>query len=239
MPMLATEHILLESDVREIPEASAARKEHASLRLRSRLRRRAIALKIIDYYFLAVRTRRGGAAPGDYVLDLRFVDPKPRTSRHVAWRWFTATMSWAALFAASIWWLSASQVPWWENDALPIAGALFAAMLVSGFVCMYRSTETLWLISLHGRVPVLEIVGNLGTFSHIRKFIVKLAAHVQIAVAARRPNRAEHLRDEMREHSRLKELGVLSTEQYDEAKRLILGQHGEAVSTGLRRSRSA
>jgi hypothetical protein len=235
--MLATEHILLESDVREIPEPGAARKEHASLRLRSGLRRRAIELKIIDYYFLAVRTRRG-AATSDYVLDLRFVDPKPRTSRHVAWRWFTATISCAVLFAASIWWLTASPVIWWENDALPIAGSLFAGMLVAGFVCMYRSTETLWLISLHGREPVLEIVGNLGTFSHIRKFIVKLAAHVQIAVAARRPNRAEHLRDEMREHSRLKELGVLSTEQYDAAKRLILGQHGEAVSNGLRRSRT-
>jgi hypothetical protein len=237
--MLASEHILLESDVREIPEPSAARKEHASLKIRSRLRRRALELRIIDYYFLAVRARRGGAAPSDYVLDLRFVDPKPRTSRHVAWRWFTATMSWAALFAASIWWLAVSPIAWWENDALPIAGSLFAAMIVSGFICMYRSTETLWVVSLHGRVPVLEIVGSLGTFAHIRKFVVKLAAHVQIAVAARRPNRAEHLRDEMREHSRLKELGVLSTEQYDEAKQRILGQHGEAVSDGLRRSRNA
>src|SRR5687767_10771469 len=167
--MLASEHILLESDVREIPEPSAARKEHATLRFRSRLRRRAMELRIIDYYFLAVRTRRGGAAPNDYVLDLRFVDPKPRTSRHMARRWLTATVSWAVLFAASIWWLAASPIGWWENSALPVAGSLLAAMLVSGFVCMYRSTETLWLISLHGRVPVLEIAGSLGTLGHIRK----------------------------------------------------------------------
>jgi hypothetical protein len=235
--MLATEHILLESDVREIPEASAARKEHASLKLRSRLRRRAIDLKIIDYYFLAVRSRRGRAASHDYVLDLRFVDAKPRMARHVAWRWLSATASLGVLFAANVWWITRAAVPWWEHPALPIAGGLFAALLVSGLVCMYRSTETLTLLSLHGKVRVLELVGNLGTLGHIRKFIVKLAAHVQIAVAARRPNRAEHLRDEMREHSRLKELGVLSTETYDEAKRRILGQHGEAFSDGLRRSR--
>jgi hypothetical protein len=53
----------------------------------------------------------------------------------------------------------------------------------------------------------------------------KLAAHIQFAVADRKATRAEHLRDEMREHFRLKEVGVLSHEQYELSKAQILAQH--------------
>ena len=44
-------------------------------------------------------------------------------------------------------------------------------------------------------------------------------------MAARRRSRAAHLRDEMREHFRLKEIGTLSVEEYEAAKVRILHQH--------------
>ena len=58
-----------------------------------------------------------------------------------------------------------------------------------------------------------------------RPFLRKLAAHVQLAAAARRASMAEHLRDELREHYRLKEAGVLATEIYDACKVRILARH--------------
>lgn len=223
-PMVATEHILLESDEREIPDAHAARKVHASLRLKSLLRRRIVALDIIDYYYLSVRIKalRGGLS--EYVLDLRFVDPTPRLVRRVAWRWLNAAFGLAVLTAGSIAWIAQAVESWWQHDWLAVSASLLCATVVASLVCAYRTTETLTVFSGHGHARVLEFVGGLGTFHAIHRFTVKLAAHVQIAVAARRPSKAQHLRDEMREHFRLKEAGVISDAEYDEGKRRILAQ---------------
>jgi hypothetical protein len=60
------------------------------------------------------------------------------------------------------------------------------------------------------------------------QFTHKLAAHIQLAIAARRLSEMEHLRDEMREHFRLKEAGVLSQEQYEASKGRILARHAPA-----------
>ena len=49
--------------------------------------------------------------------------------------------------------------------------------------------------------------------------------HVQIAIRARRSTRGAHLRDEIREHLRLREAGVLSEQDYEASKRRILARH--------------
>jgi hypothetical protein len=54
---------------------------------------------------------------------------------------------------------------------------------------------------------------------------VALSAHLRIAVAARRPAKALHLRDEMREHARLHEAGVISKVEYEGGKARILAAH--------------
>ena len=131
--MTASEHILLESDLREVPDLRDARKSHGRLEVRSRLRRHVLQLEIIDYYYLSVRSRTG--------------------------------------------------------------------------------------------VTGLEFTGGPGTFRALRPFVAKLTAHIRLASAARRRTKAEHLRDEMREHQRLRELGVLSVSDYEASKARILGQH--------------
>jgi hypothetical protein len=78
---------------------------------------------------------------------------------------------------------------------------------------------------MHGAARLLECTGGLGTFRVFRPFMAPLAAHIRLAAGARRHTKAEHLRDEMREHLRLKESGVLSAGEYEKAKARILGQH--------------
>ena len=58
-----------------------------------------------------------------------------------------------------------------------------------------------------------------------RPFLTKLSSHVRMAIAARRPSKALHLRDEMREHARLHETGVLSKPEYEACKARILAEH--------------
>lgn len=220
-----TEHILLESEEREVPDRRAARKTHAQLRFRSRLRRSTFVLDVYDYYFLSVEKRRGASVVAEYVLDLRFIDPRMVQSRRVAWRWIFATLSLLALFAGSVWYVSASTTPWWQHPWLPVCAILLAGASCAALISAYRTTETFTLQTVHGRAVIFELTGGLGTLRSIRPFITRLAAHIRIAIGARRRSRAEHLRDEMREHFRLKEAGVLGIEAYETSKARILRTH--------------
>lgn len=224
-----TEYILLESDVREVPEPGRARKVHAALHCFGRLRRRGLELAIIDYYYLAVRTGRAGLLR-EYVLDLRFIDGSLGLTRHFPWRCIAAALALAMAAAFSAWWIGSSTLPWWQHKWLPMFGATFALTVCACLVCAWRMTETLSLHSVHGRAALLEYTGGLGTLRMAHQFTRKLAAHIQLAIAARRSSESEHLRDEMREHFRLKEAGVLSEEQYEASKARILAQHAPAAT---------
>ena len=226
-----TEHILLESEVREVPEPGRARKIHAALHTYDRLRRRGLDLAIIDYYYLAVRTGRPGSLR-EYVLDLRFIDRSIRLRRHYPWRCLGAASALAMAAALSTRRIWSSTVPWWQHPWVPICAATFALTVCACLICAWRLTETLALHSVHGRATLLEYTARLGTLRVAHTFARKLAAHIQLAIAARRSSDAEHLRDEMREHFRLMETGVLSQEQYEASKARILARHGPAARGG-------
>jgi hypothetical protein len=227
--MQTSEHILLESDERDVPALRNARKTHAQVEVRSRLRRRVLRLEIIDYYYLSVRSL-SRSVELEYVLDLRFVAVPPRISRHVAWRWITASLVLLALATGMAAWIGSSATPWSQHGWLRVCAAVTGMWVLATLIAAYRTTETVRLYSAHGAARLLEFTGGLGTFRTLRPFLAKLVAHIRLALAARRPARAEHLRDEMREHSRLREIGVLSAEEYEAAKVRILAHHAPTRS---------
>ena len=231
--MQVAEHILLESDQREVPDLRAARKVHARIAFRSRLRRRCVQLEIIDYYYLSVRSHSRSTSL-EYVLDLRFVD-SPRVSRHISWRWITASLVLTVLTYALVQ-LGHTTPPWWQRHWLSVCVAVAAAWVVATLVAVYRTTATAGLFSTSGAAKLLEFTGGLGTLRGVRRFMSKVAAHVRLAAAARRSTKAAHLRDEMREHARLKDLGVLSEPEYESAKARILGNHSRAAHSSAART---
>jgi hypothetical protein len=224
--MPKTEHILLESDDRQVPDLRDARTVHARIEFRSRLRRRVLQLEIIDYYYLSVRSH-SRSLPLEYVLDLRFVDA-PRQLRHISWRWIAFSLILMALASGIASKIDPSATPWWRHEWLLVCVTVLGVWAFATLVGVYRTTETVSLFSTCGAARLLECTGGLGTFQAFRRFMTKLAAHIRLASGARRPTRAEHLRDEMREHLRLKEIGVLSTGEYETAKLRILDQHSRA-----------
>ncbi|HEV2227495.1 MAG TPA: hypothetical protein VGR86_00940 [Steroidobacteraceae bacterium] len=223
--MQAAEHIVLESDVREVPQLRSQRTVHATLQCRSRLQRCSLHLSIIDYYYLGVCLAQSAAAPREYVLDLRFVDPSFALTRRIPWRCIWAALALSAAAAASTIWFAAETEARRRHLAALISAALFAGAALAYLAVAARLVETVALHSLHGRAAVLEYRGSAGTLRRARPFLRKLAAHVQLAAAARRATMAEHLRDELREHYRLKEAGVLAAGIYDACKRRILARH--------------
>jgi hypothetical protein len=224
--MPIAEHILLESDFREVPNPRAARKVHARIAFRSRLRGQFTQLEIIDYYYLSVRSYSRSTSL-EYVLDLRFVDT-PRVSRHVSWRWIAASLLLTTL-ACAIMQLGPPAPQWWQRHSLPLYAAVTGAWAVATLLAVYRTTETVRLLSSVGAVRLLDCTGGLGTVRGLRRFMAKVTAHVRLAAAARRRTKAEHLRDEMREHVRLRMSGVLGEPEYESAKERILGKHFPAA----------
>jgi hypothetical protein len=221
--MPQSEYILLESDEQPtVPHPRASRKRHARVEAPDRIRRRVLTLTIIDYFYLAVGVQRAQSVTAEYVLDLRFVDPSVRMSRHIASRWLVVTLVLVALAVAIGLCVQGSAAPGNWLVACLIASTLAVG---AGFVCAYRTTETLVVFSIHGRARLLEYTGTLGLGRAMRPFLIKLSAHVRIATAARRRSKALHLRDEMREHARLHETGVLSKPEYEAGKVRILAAH--------------
>ena len=217
------EYVVLESEQEHaVPQPHRPRRRHARVDVPDRFRRRVLRLEIIDYFYLTVRVQRSQSVLAEYVLDLRFVDPSVRRSRHIATRWLVATLVLVALAAAIGLRVQGSAAPGHWLVACLIASTLAVA---AGFVCAYRTTETLAVFSIHGRARLFEHTGMLGLGRALRPFLIKLSAHMRIAVAARRPSKALHLRDEMREHARLHETGVLSKPEYDAAKVRVLAAH--------------
>ena len=217
------EYILLESDEQyTVPRPQESRKRHARVEAQDRIRRRVLTLTIIDYFYLAVRVQRGQSVMAEYVLDLRFVDPSVRMSRHIATRWLVATLVLAALAVAIGMRAQGSAAPGNWLVACLIASTLAVG---AGVACAYRTTETLAVFSIHGRARLLEYTGMPGLGRALRPFLIKLSAHVRIAIAARRRSKALHLRDEMREHARLYETGALPKPEYEAGKVRILAAH--------------
>jgi hypothetical protein len=225
--MGASEHILLESDERRIPHPRSARKLHARVELHSRIRRRALQLELIDYYYLVVRLYRARLVAAEYVLDLRFANASLALSRHVASRWILSALVLIALAGAIAYRIGGSAAP---GSWLAAGGIVFGLAVAATVVGLYRTTETISMYSLHGHARLLEFTAGLGVKRAVGPFRNKLAAHIRLAAAARRPMRSEHLRDEMREHFRLRERGVLSEEEYEASKTRILAEHGPTDS---------
>jgi hypothetical protein len=227
VPAPGAEHVCLESDEFAVPDVRAARKIQAGVVVRSRVRGGSLALDVFDYHFLAVNAQRRRAPAQQYALGLRFVDPSVGRRRHFPTRWLQATLGLLLLSAGAAWWVGSSSTAWWENSWITACVLLWSSTLCSVMFCIYRTTETITLYSRHGHATLLEFVGGLGTFRALRAFETKLAAHIRHSLAAARDTpKAQWLRDEMREHVRLRDLGVLTDEDYEASKGRILRQHG-------------
>ena len=222
--MDATENILLETDESDVPARETARRIHARVILRD-ARRRSVELALIEYYYLSVRIMHAGSVVARHVLDLRFVDPVPRRRRQVAWRWLAAGAAFLALAIAGARTVSASPAPWWRHEWFAATAVLFGLAMCAMFAAYHFSRETLTLVSAHGRARLLAHAGGLGTFRALREFLPRLVAHLDVAYRARRSSHAKQLRDEMREHFRLKEAGALTEAEYEAAKRRILATY--------------
>jgi hypothetical protein len=116
----------------------------------------------------------------------------------------------------------------WGNWSSPILlTALVTLLAAAGAAILFlrRTVESLEFVSVHGGATLISVVGGIGSARDGKQFFVELIKSINAAKAERRQERLQFLRDEMREHHRLRELGVISEEHYEQGKARILASH--------------
>lgn len=157
-------------------------------------------------------------------INLRFLDPNPTPVGKVAWRGLGIAMG-LGLFAA-LWTAFARGFDLLQTAYLPIAiGSATAAICTLGFA-LHSSFRGLRLITNNGGTCVLEVTVAMWPSLALREFQMELPDFIDSAFDAHPQEDDALLRDEMREHHRLKESGALTEAAYETAKKRILQQFG-------------
>lgn len=221
------EHISIEasSDV-EAPARQPHRRTLSTYTLRSKLRGRSTELRILQDHFLAVTYEQSGEPARKFTFDLRFANPRPLRVRKIAWLCLGSAITLALATAAAFVWakLSSGTTPWTHPGFVGgIVGAV--ATIAMLFLFLRRTTESLQFTSVHGNAVLVNIVGGIGAAKAGKDFIVELIKNISAAKQVRAQPQAQFLRDEMREHHRLRELNILTQEEYEAGKARILSQH--------------
>jgi hypothetical protein len=221
------EHISIESEPDTFLSTGTHRRRgiRASYSLTSRLRGCKTELSISEDHHLSVHSVRPNQPVLRYEVDLRFANPKPVRVRHVSWFWFLLALTLGLLGGAALWLIPAGAQPRWSDPIFLTAIFTLAAAAAAAYLFLRRTTEALEFTTMHGGVTLVSVIGGIGSARSGKRFFIELIKNVNAAKIARPQQRAQLLRDEMREHHRLRELGILTEEQYEQSKARILAAH--------------
>jgi hypothetical protein len=218
------EHISLEADAEiAAPTRPPHRKVRSTYALKSGLRDCATELSLLDEHYLQVHAVRGKESK-KYSIDLRFLNSQPVRNRNIAWFWWALALLQAGGTGIGLWLAMANAQP---LTSMGFIGGCIAAigMIGAAVFGVRQTTESLNFVSVHGGATLVNVIGGIGSTKKGKSFFVSMIKEIAAAKAARQQAKQQWLRDEMREHHRLRELGVLSEEDYEASKTRILKAH--------------
>lgn len=220
------EHISLEADVdvSAPPLRPPHRKVLSKYVLASGLRRCSTELALLDDHYLQVNSR-SRKEHKKYSFDLRYLNSQPVRVRSIAWTWFGLSIAALAIGAVGIWFAATHGAAMFSSTPFFGACIAFIATIASAIEGVRCTTESLNFTSVHGGAPFVSVVGGLGSTKNGKSFFVSMIKEISAAKAARPQGKQQWLRDEMREHHRLRELGALSELDYEASKARILKAH--------------
>lgn len=220
------EHISLESDAGASRPAPNIAKPLIRFELGDDERNATSAICVLRDQYVSIETVDANGGDHRYTVDLRYVDPRPAGIRKVAWPWLYTGIGLGVLAAiAAALYSLAPQFAQTIGGLYTVIG--LGALTLGAFVMSYRfSREFVVFFSVHGRTRLITIRGGLGTIRRVQPCSAEIIKHIKTArlQAASQPRQA-YLRDEMREHSRLREAGILSEQDYTQARTRILSAH--------------
>lgn len=218
-----TEHISLGDDFGVLAGAVEPEKISERIEIKSRTCGRRMELVLYEEGFLRVREYQRKKRVRDYLLSLRFLAPEFETSRFMPRRVLHVAAGFCgfATLCALISWLS----PW---NALFTPAAVFGATgaVIATMLFLYLAHEKTTFATSAGNATILTLLGTADSFKWCRRLAPKIVAAIESAHQHNTQQFSDYLRQEMREHYRLREFGVLSREECGDATRRILSRFG-------------
>jgi hypothetical protein len=217
------EHILLETGEEEFEGANAHRVLQ-SFNLTNRIRRLTIELVLFDRGWLSVRERRHNELGKELIVKLRTLDPKPLLSRFYA----TTTLRiglYLMIAGALLGWI-VHRLASPSLASFATSGLMLACAGVALWLFARRTREEVTFRTLHAQTTMLILTANFGSFRACRALVPKLVQAINVAHKDNPRDKSRQLRDEMREHYRLREIGFLTDDAFSAATQRILAQFG-------------
>lgn len=220
------EHISIEAtpDI-ATPQRQPHRRTLSKFTLSSKLRRISTELSILEDHYLSVRQASGSEQPVKYVLDLRFVNARPVRVRNIAWVFLGITLALLLTSVGAFLWAQSQAKTLWTHPGFFVAVGAFAVTAGSFTLFLRRTTEALQFKSVHGDATLISIIGGIGAAKAGKAFLVDLIKNINSAKQVRPQPLSHFLRDEMREHHRLREANAITEQDYEASKARILAAH--------------
>ena len=217
-----SEHIVLETVEAPRLEVANVRRVLDHCRLDNRSRGIATEFTFFDKGFLGVREERRGDDGEEILIELRHLDPRPVLTRSFAGKSLAAGLGSIGLS------LLIGVVAYvWTPPALltvPAIGASLAAGAVALWLFIWRTRNEVTFRTRHAQTAVLTLTANLGCFRAYRAFVPRLVNEINKARAAHTSDKKQQLKDETREHYRLRDAGALNDEDCGTGTRRLLAQ---------------
>mgnify|MGYP006921589188 FL=1 len=159
----------------------------------------------------------------EHRIDLTFLDPHPTAKLFISWKMLITGVVMLLLsvlmyvFDSQLHSLVDRQYVWSVTVLLASVGMIIV------MVAYYRSYLTLVYHSDIGKVPLL-VIGRKFRDDRYKKFIDIIGKCIHYARSRNGITLQDRLRGEMKDLRRLKDLGIVSEDDYDHAQKKILAQ---------------
>lgn len=180
-------------------------------------------LTFFDEGFLQIREYRRKRLSRDYMLQLRFLKPKPVVVRRVV-----VQSLWTAVGLTG-----AAGLSWLISHFTSPGGYLFSASLalatgalVSFLLFIYQSGTKTIFGTATGNAQVLTLTTSFGCFRRSRMIVPEISQAIGAAIAKSSFPEDLYLRGEMQEHYRLRNEGIISPKDCSKGTARILSRFG-------------
>lgn len=217
----ASEHILISGDGTDSTDMPTVVGKEFSLA--NRVRGLQTDFTLFNEGFLKVRESKKKQPGKDYMLELRFLNPKPKVIQR-----FVTESFWAALSlggAAAISWLL-TKFTSLDAYTFPASIVCSTGAIVALLLCIYQSGEKILFCTASGNVPVLMLLTNFGCFRQSRAIVSQISSAIGKAIAKNTLEEEPYLRAEMQDHYRLRNEGVISPKACQVGTSRILSRFG-------------
>lgn len=180
-------------------------------------------LTFFEEGFLKVREINNNKRNTEHVLELRFLEPDPLTTKNIATSTLWSSLSFGLVALSSSFVLPLTTLAQYTMSAILLTATLALLFLI---LSVYRSEVVFQFCTASGQTVVLSLKGSFGCIHRMREMARQVQQAVHNATTESDAEDVRYLRAEMQAHYKLAETGVITREACSDGTTLILSKFG-------------